>query len=212
MRRWLSRALAAIGALAVVPVIVGGLFLASAIRGGFAAREQPSALEARVARAARSMAVPSRAESLRNPLAATPDVLAHGRAHWADHCALCHANDGSGETQIGRDLYPKAPDMRADATQSLSDGELYYIIQNGIRLSGMPAWGESLAEDDKESWSLVALIRHFPQLTPDELAEMRRLNPKSPDERSEEQDEEEFLRGGPAEEAPGHHHQHREEK
>ncbi len=209
MRRWLLRALAAIGALALVAVIVGGMFLASAIRGGFAARDQPSALDARIARAARSMAVPLRAKSLKNPLAATPDVLAHGRAHWADHCAPCHGNDGTGDTQIGRNLYPKAPDMRAAATQSLSDGELYYIIQNGIRLSGMPAWGESHAEDDRESWSLVAFVRHLPRLAPEELKEMEKLNPKSPDEWREEQEEEEFLRGDEGratEQKPDQHH------
>jgi hypothetical protein len=55
---------------------------------------------------------------------------------------MCHANNGSGETEIGRNLYPKAPDMRQTKTQSLSDGELYYIIRNGVPMTGMPAWGD----------------------------------------------------------------------
>ncbi|HWU87755.1 MAG TPA: cytochrome c [Kofleriaceae bacterium] len=195
MKRWLVRILATIGGIAVASAIVGGLYFAVLVRGGFAARDQPSALEARIASAARSMAVPSRAKALRSPIAATAEVLADGRAHWADHCASCHANNGSGDTQIGRNLYPKVPDMRAAATQSLSDGELYYIIQNGIRLSGMPAWGERAVDDDKDSWALVAFIRHLPELSPDELKELQRLNPRSSDEWREEQEEEEFLRG-----------------
>ncbi len=193
--KWLVRILAVAGAIAAAALIAGGVYFAFMVRGGFAARDQPSALEARVARAARSMAVPGHAKSLRNPLGATEDVLSTGRAHWADHCAICHANDGSGETQIGKNLYPKAPDMRAGATQELSDGELYYIIQNGIRLSGMPAWGERAVDDDKESWALVAFIRHLPRLGVDEIKKMEKLNPKSAEEKHEEQEEEEFLRG-----------------
>ena len=97
--------------------------------------------------------------------------------------------------------------MRGPETQRLSDGELYYIIQNGIRLSGMPAWGERV-DDDEDSWALVAFIRHLPQLAPDELNALQKLNPKSPDEWREEQEEEEFLRGNagrPAEQRPEPH-------
>ena len=71
----------------------------------------------------------------------TEEAIAEGRAHFADHCASCHANDGSGDTEMGRGLYPRAPDMRLAATQNLEDHELFYIIENGIRLTGMPAWG-----------------------------------------------------------------------
>ena len=191
----LVRILAVVGAIAIAALTAGGVYFAIVVRGGFAARDQPSALEARVARAARSMAVPAHAKSLRSPLRATEDVVSTGRAHWADHCAICHANDGSGETQIGKNLYPKAPDMRAAATQELSDGELYYIIQNGIRLGGMPAWGEPGVDDEKESWALVAFIRHLPRLGVDEVEKMQEMNPKSAEEKHEEQEEEEFLRG-----------------
>jgi mono/diheme cytochrome c family protein len=196
MKRWLVRILATVGALAMAALIGGGIYFASVVRAGFAARDTPSALEARVARAARSLAVPSRAKSLQSPLPPSEDVVAKGRDHWADHCALCHANDGSGNTPIGKNLYPKAPDMRAAATQALSDGELYYIILNGIRLSGMPAWGQAGHEDDEESWALVAFIRHLPKLGPDEIRKMETMNPRSAEEKHEEQEEDEFLRGG----------------
>ena len=78
---------------------------------------------------------------------------------------------------MGRNLYPKAPDMRARATQSLSDGELYSIIKNGVRLTGMPAWGAP-GDADEETWALVHFIRRLPALTPDDLADMRRRNPR----------------------------------
>jgi mono/diheme cytochrome c family protein len=207
--RWVLCALAMIGGLSVGLALAAALYLASVLRGGVTARDEPSALEARFARLARRLATPARARALENPVAGTPDVLADARAHWADHCATCHANDGSGDTQMGRNLYPKAPDMRRAATQSLGDGELYYIIKNGIRMSGMPAWGPP-TDDDTESWALVAFIRYLPKATEQEIEQMKMLNPKSRDEWREEEDEERFLRGEetrPSEPAREHRHQ-----
>ena len=149
-----------------------------------------------MARGFRHAAIPANANLLTNPMPATPEMLEHGRNHWADHCATCHANNGSGETEIGRNLYPKAPDMRQTKTQSLSDGELYYIIRNGIRMTGMPAWGNpELGDSDSESWKLVLFIRHLPELTADDEKAMEKFNPKSDAEREEEQQEEDFLNG-----------------
>jgi mono/diheme cytochrome c family protein len=174
------------------------------VRRGFSARDEPSWAETFVARRVRSLAVPSRARNAKNPLPPTSEVLADGRGHFADHCAVCHANDGSGRTTIGQNLYPKAPDMRQDDTQRLTDGELYYIIQNGIRLTGMPAWGEQRDDNDEDGWKLVLFIRHLSELTPAQLKEMEKLNPKTAAELEEERQDEEFLRGGgaPAEPAP----------
>ena len=84
--------------------------------------------------------------------------------------------------------------MRLPATQNLSDGELFYIIENGVRLTGMPAWGG--AGKPEESWKLVHFIRHLPDLGPEEKAEMEKLNPRSLGEWREIEEEEEFLRGG----------------
>src|SRR5579863_2443447 len=97
---------------------------------GFSARTPPSAIEAAVALRVRNLAIPDSAASLANPVADSPEVLAEARAHWADHCATCHANDGSGDALMGRRTWPPAPDMRRPATQQLTDGELFYIIQN----------------------------------------------------------------------------------
>ena len=98
--------------------------------------------------------------------------------------------------------------MRLAATQQLSDGELFYIIENGIRLSGMPAWSSGSAREEQDSWKLVRFIRHLPQLTVEEKQAMQKLNPKSPDELREEQEEEEFLKGNETHEQPIPHHHH----
>lgn len=180
--------------------------MASMVRRGFSARSEPTSMEAAMARRLRHLSIPARARNLKNPVKLDASLLAAAGAHWADHCFLCHANDGSGNTPMGRGMYPRAPDMRLAQTQQLSDGELYSIIQNGVRLTGMPAWGGD-GDDDKESWSLVAFIRHLPSMSADEKREMEKLNPRSPGEDQEEQQENQFLGGG-AEPAPAQGHSH----
>jgi mono/diheme cytochrome c family protein len=164
------------------------------IRRGFSVRDNPSAIEAYLATTARNLSIPASERCASTSVSPTAEVLREALAHFADHCAICHGNDGSGNTQIGQNLYPKAPAMRQSQTQQLTDGEIYYIIHNGIRLTGMPAWGTD--EKDEDSWKLAAFIRHLPKLTPEELKEMEQLNPKTDSERAEERDEERFLNEG----------------
>jgi mono/diheme cytochrome c family protein len=120
-----------------------------------------------------------------------------GMEHFADHCAVCHGNDGSGNTEMGRGLYPRAPDMRLPATQNLSDAELFYIIENGVRLTGMPGWATGTKEGETSSWHLVHFIRHLPKLTAEEVGHMEELTPKSPQAVRQQIEEEKFLQGGP---------------
>ena len=162
---------------------------------GFSARSEPSAIETFVATAARKMAVPSIYKNLRNPLPPSHENVQAGMEHFADHCSTCHANDGSGDTLFGDNLYPKPPDLRSGETQHKTDGELYYTIQNGVRLSGMPAFGQEHGTGETDTWKLVLFIRRLPKLTSDELQEMKQLNPKTDVEREEEQEEEQFLSG-----------------
>lgn len=160
---------------------------------GVSARDTPSGVEAWLATRMRGLAIPRSAREMRNPLTPSPALLTEASRHFADHCATCHANDGSGQTSIGQNLYPKVPDMRLAGTQNLTDGELYYIIHHGIRLTGMPAWGDAAMDED--SWKLVVFIRHLPTLTREEEHEMQRFNPKSEADHMEEMDEERFLTG-----------------
>lgn len=118
-----------------------------------------------------SLTIPRNARELTNPVADSLEVVADGLAHFADHCAACHANDGSGETEIGLGMYPKPPDLRHTETQSLSDGELFYIIENGVRFTGMPAWSTGTEEGKQATWHLVRFIRKLPNLTPDQIGQ-----------------------------------------
>jgi mono/diheme cytochrome c family protein len=182
-----------IGSAVVVLAVL--IALAFVVSRGVSARETPGRVETFVARLVRHLAIPRGARATTSPVPATRDTVVGGLRHFADHCAVCHANDGSGETAFGRSLYPRAPDLRLPDTQSLSDGELFSIIENGIRFTGMPAFGDGTDETAADSWKLVHFIRHLPKLTPDELAEMAGLNPKTPEEFRQEEAIRQFLEG-----------------
>jgi len=176
---------------------------------GFSAKTEPYALEVFMARQIRHLAIPIEQRDKSNPVPFDADVLKESLAHFADHCATCHANDGSGKTPIGKNVYPKAPDLRLDETQSMTDGELFWVIHNGIRFTGMPAWGEGEPEKDLDSWKLVHFIRHLPKLTPGELDQMKAVNPKTPKQINEEAAFDKFLQGDDSAEAEAerdHHH------
>jgi hypothetical protein len=125
-----------------------------------------------------SLTQKSRSRYMTNPVTSNSNVLAESMARFAEQCAICHANDGSGGTPIGEGLDPRPPDLRRPGTQRKTDGDLFYIIQNGIRLSGMPAFGKNGGHDE-DSWKLVHFIRHLPVISAHELEQMKSMNPKS---------------------------------
>ena len=146
------------------------------VRRGFSALATPSAIEELAATTARKLAVPSAYRQLRNPIVPSTENIRGGMEHFSYHCSECHGNDGAGHTIFGKGLYPKPPDLRAAGTQNKSDGELYYTIENGVRLSGMPAFHGT--HTVPQTWRLVLFIRHLPQITPEEIKEMNGWNRK----------------------------------
>ncbi|HKS73235.1 MAG TPA: cytochrome c3 family protein, partial [Terriglobales bacterium] len=152
-------------------VLIGAIFCLFFISRGFRANSVPGRVESRVARSLRDFAIPGSERRRKNPLEASSDVLAQGRESFVAQCAACHGVDGSARTQIGVNLYPRAPDLRSAATQSLSDGEMHYIIENGVQLTGMPAWGNPHAEASGDSWKLVLFIRSLSPLTDQEKSQ-----------------------------------------
>ena len=176
---------------------------------GFSAKTEPHALEVWAARQIRHLAIPIEMRNAQNPVPLSPGVIKESLAHFADHCAQCHANNGSGETPIGKNVNPRALDLRLPEIQSMSDGEIFWVIHNGIRFTAMPAWGEGAPAEDKDSWKLVHFIRHLSQLTPEELDQMKELNPTAKKDLEEGAAFDQFLQGDDAAAArtdSGHHH------
>ena len=156
--------------------LIAIVYAALLIRRGFSTADEASSVEKIAARTMRNLAIPAKARNEANPWNASPELLTEARNHFADRCAICHGNDGSGQTQVGRNLYPKVPDLRLPQTQNLSDGEIRYIIQNGVRLTGMPGWGNPHEEDENESWKLVLFIRDLRQLTTEEKTQQAKTS------------------------------------
>ena len=136
-------------------------------RGGLSAHTEPGRLERSVAARLVRLAIPAEADRQQSPLGGQADVWREAREHYLDHCAVCHGRDAKGHTDMGANMYPKVPDLTSTDVQRRSDGALFYIIQNGIRWTGMPAWKDEHSPED--TWKLVAFIRKAPTLTEADL-------------------------------------------
>jgi mono/diheme cytochrome c family protein len=161
-------------------VLVGIVGIAYVRRTGLRSQPDPGALETRVARSVRSLAIPGSFRTMPNPLSNAQEAAEKGLEHFARYCAMCHGNDGRGQDgPFSRGLFPKPPDMRASATQEMTDGELFYIIENGVRFTGMPAFsdGKPNPAGEELAWQLVHFIRRLPKITEDELTRMKDMNP-----------------------------------
>jgi mono/diheme cytochrome c family protein len=176
--RTLFRLIVSLAALAILAALAAIGYARST---GLKGLPAPGPVETRVARTIRSFAIPAADRARRMPAGQTQESLYLGMEHYAKYCALCHANNGGGgeKTPLGNGLYPKPTDLRAAPTQELTDGELFYIIDNGVRFTGMPAFGigRSTPAGDKQLWELVQFVRHLPSLTADEVGQMEGLNP-----------------------------------
>lgn len=188
--------LGAVAGIFVGLIVCAAIVFIYVMMTGLNAHGRPGPMETNVARALRRFAIPRTIRDRRNPIPASADVFAEGMAHFADHCSICHGNDGSGDTEMGRGLYPKTPDIRGRETQGLSDGELFYIIENGVRFTGMPAFGTGTPAAPESTWHLVHFVRHLPRLTVDDIRAMEGMNPRSPAEIRQEIEEQQFLQGG----------------
>jgi mono/diheme cytochrome c family protein len=97
----------------------------------------------------------------RNPLPSTPANVAEGKASFGQYCMVCHGLDGQNTgVPFAGSLSPPVPSLASDEVQRYSDGQLKWIIENGISPSGMPASRGILGDD--EMWAIVVYIRHLP--------------------------------------------------
>ena len=116
-------------------------------------------METTLANMAKDVVIPIEAEKKKNPLPANEDTLRAGERLYLQSCALCHGTDGHGRTELGRSMYPPAMDLTSPHVQHWNDAELFWIIQNGVRLTGMPSWKSTFNEQDM--WTLVNFIHNL---------------------------------------------------
>jgi len=142
---------------------LAGLFYRYIVSGGMRARQKPSTFETILAQKLVELSIPNEAKVLKNPLSANADGsdVAAGRELYQRNCELCHGYDGSGKTAAGGGMYPPPLDLRHPALvkRTRTDGELFYLIRNGVRNTGMPGW----QFPDRQIWQLVSFIRNLPE-------------------------------------------------
>ena len=146
---------------------------------GISARREAGQFERQASRAVWRFMVPGPIKIKENPVVDSAETVRDATQLWVDRCVVCHANDGGGTT-LGRSLHPPTPDLRKVVTQSLTDGELFYAIEQGIPWTGMPAWGDGSQENERESWALVRFVRNIPKLTPADLRAIEKFVPRAP--------------------------------
>ena len=166
MRRALLYIMILIGAVIAVLILV--LRLIPSIN--WPATRKPGQMESRLADYVTSEWVRRHAGKQTNPFRPTPENLKAGQGDFDEHCASCHGLDGSGENRFEADFYPPVAKLTDDDAQNWSDGELYFIIANGIPMTGMPGFGRN--HDSKEIWGMILWIRHLAQLNPAEKADL----------------------------------------
>jgi predicted CXXCH cytochrome family protein len=143
---------------------------------GFKATSEPSIFEKVLARRLRNFAIPRHDRVEKNPFQVNSETLKVARERFITQCSLCHGSDARGQTQMGRSLYPRVPDLLSPQTQNLTDGELHYIIENGVQMTGMPAWGSPHQETEDDSWKLVLFIRALRPLTVEEKSQESKIS------------------------------------
>ena len=186
LRRWLA-------VVVVLGIVAGAVAVELVMEDGFSARDKPNLVDVLVARWWRKLAVPREERGVSNPLAGTAGALARGREHFAADCAGCHGSDGRGGTPLGNGLYPRPPDLTSPGTQSLGDGEIFWIIRNGVRLSGMPAWSPEGEAPDVSAWEVVHFIRELPGLSLRDVEAVQAMRPRSPMETQSDEAARRFL-------------------
>jgi len=148
-------------AVVVLLALAGAVFYFAILPGLSVARQQPSKFEVAVATYLLQHSVPASAKAMTNPLGPHPDPAAVAAGHqlFTKKCETCHAYNGGGRTEIGAGSFPRTPVLRT-AVASMSDGEIFYHIRNGIRNTAMPAWDFP----DRQVWQLVSYIRNLPRV------------------------------------------------
>ena len=114
------------------------------------------------------------AVGIRVPQLDDPAMVRLGFQHYRGMCLECHGAPGVAMAEVGRGLNPSPP-LLVESVGDWQPNELFWITKNGIRMTGMPAWG--VTHTDKQIWAMVAFMRGLPKLTPEAYKALDRQVP-----------------------------------
>jgi len=144
-----------------ISVLVVVLIVIALMRSNLTAQREPGSAETRLANLSKRYFI---YRASRHGIPARPQdtkaSIERGGSHYGLDCSVCHADDGRSQRPLGQWMYPRASDLTSKQVQSYSDQELFWIIQNGIRYTGMPAFGN--LETPDHVWDLVNYVRTLP--------------------------------------------------
>lgn len=152
---------------AAVPIFVSstGMF-------NMNATEKPSTVEEIIGKTAWEKSLHRRAPQATNPFQNDSTALDSGMDHFKENCLPCHGIPGVEPSEIAKGLNPHAPELKHRGLEEWSDGELFYLVKNGIRMTGMPALGPT--HTDQEIWTIVYFLRHIENLSADQKRELQK--------------------------------------
>jgi mono/diheme cytochrome c family protein len=152
-----------------IVVLVAVLIVIAAMRFNLSALPEPGRLETRLADLSKNFFIRRASDhGIPPPPLDVKASIATGGSHYGLDCSVCHSDDGHGQTPLGQGLYPRVADLTSKRVQNYSDQELFWIIQNGIRLTGMPAFGQ--VESPDHIWDLVNYVRTLPRKSQNQSA------------------------------------------
>jgi len=158
-----------VAATLLVVILVPLLVLATGVI-DMGADTKPGFVERNLAPWAVDRSLDRRASDQKNPYADDPKSIAEGLEHYHMDCVMCHGAPGVDPFDLAKGLNPSAPSLN---DTDLSDGELFWVIKHGIRMTPMPAFGPTHSDDD--IWKIAAFIRHLPHLTDKERDTLRAM-------------------------------------
>jgi mono/diheme cytochrome c family protein len=127
----------------------------------------PSPLETWAAETSLQATLHTEAPTTTNPVALTDENLIAGIDLYGQHCAICHGT-AKGETSVSplaKGLHPQPPQLATDGVEDDPEGVSFWKVKHGIRWTGMPAWRDTL--NDQQIWTLALFLKHVDKLPPD---------------------------------------------
>ncbi len=151
------------GVIVTVLVVLGiAGFIFATGRFNVAATAPPDMID-KIAPWALEKALERRSKDVTDPIAKDAGAMARGMTHYRENCLPCHGAPGVEPAEFHEGMNPSPPEIDAPALQRGTDAELFWVIKNGIRMTGMPAFGVN--HKDEEIRDIVAFVRHAPQIT-----------------------------------------------
>ena len=166
----------------VIVLILGGLVFINSGVYDVAATKPDTEIVKWVLETTKEKSVRSRSKDITVPNLDSESLIETGFHHYDQMCVGCHGAPGIPQSEIGEGLNPEPPDL-SEVAANMTPAELFWITKNGIKMTGMPAFGPT--HSDEELWGIVAFMQKLPDLSPEKYKAMKEDSEKMPHEHNQ---------------------------